>query len=79
MANRWGKIDGQVLFSWAPKSLPMVTAGMKLKDGLLLGKKAMTNLDDILKSRDITMVCIVKVVVFLIYECESSTIKKTEH
>jgi len=40
------------LFSWAPKSLQMVTAAMKLKD-LLLGRKAMTNLDSILKSRDL--------------------------
>ena len=70
-----------MLFPWAPKSLWMVTAGMKLKDGLLLGKKAMTNLDDILKSRDITMVCIVKAVVFpvVMYGCESWTIKKAEH
>jgi len=36
--------------SWAPKSLQMVTAAMKFKD---LGRKAMTNLDSILKSRDI--------------------------
>ena len=40
-----------MLFSWAPKSLQMVTAVMKLKDALLLGRKAMTNLDNILKSR----------------------------
>ena len=41
----------------------------------------MTNLDDILKSRDITMVCIVKAVVFpvVMYGCESWTIKKAEH
>ena len=46
----------------APKSLQMVTAAMKLKD-LLLGRKAMTNLDSILKSREITLptnVCLVK-------------------
>ena len=41
----------QSLFSWAPKSLKMVTTAMKL----LLGRKAMTNLDSILKSRDITL------------------------
>ena len=42
------------LFPWAPKSLQMVTADMKLRH-LLLGKKAMTNLDSILKSRhDVT-------------------------
>ena len=53
----------------------------EIKRCLLLGKKAMTNLDDILKSRDITMVCIVKAVVFpvVMYGCESWTIKKAEH
>ena len=50
---------------------------------LLLGRKAMRNLDSILKSRDITLltkVCIVKAVVFpvVLYGCESWTIKKTE-
>ena len=40
---------------WAPKLLQVVTAPMKLKDLLLLGRKAMTNLDSILKSRDITL------------------------
>ena len=39
------------LFLWAPKPLQMVTAAMKLKDILLLGRKVMTNLDSILKSR----------------------------
>ena len=45
----------------------MVTAAMKLTDNLLLGRKAMTNIDSILKSRDITLpskVCLVKAVVF---------------
>ena len=51
---------------------------------LLLGRKVMTNLDSILKSRDITLsskVCLVKAMVFpvIIYGCESWTIKKTEH
>ena len=51
---------------------------------LLLGRKVMTNLDSILKSRDITLltkVCIVKAMVFpvVIYGCESRTIKKAEH
>ena len=41
--------------SWAPKSLQMVTAAMKLRH-LLLGRKAMTNLDSILKSRE-TLLC----------------------
>ena len=57
-------------------SLPMVTAAMKLKDALLLGRKAMTNLDSILKSRDITLttkVCVVKAMFFpvVMYGCES--------
>ena len=56
---------------------------MKLKN-LLLGSKAMTNLDRVLKSRDITLltkVCVVKAVVFpvVMYRCESWTIKKAEH
>ena len=62
----------------------MVTAAMKLKDTYSLGKKAMTNLDSILKSRDITLptkVCLVKAMVFpvVMYGCESWTIKKDEH
>ena len=56
---------------------------MKLKDGLLLGRKAMTNLDSILKSRDITLttkVCLVKAMVFpvVMYGCESWTVMKAE-
>ena len=55
----------------------------EIKRRLHLGRKAMTNLDSILKSRDITLstkVCIVKVMVFpvVVYGCESWTIKKTE-
>ena len=41
------------LFFWAPKSLQMVTAAMKLKDACSLEEKAMTNLDSVLKNRDI--------------------------
>ena len=68
--------------SGAPKSLQMVTSAMKLR-GLLLGRKAMTNLDSILKSRDITLltkVHLVKAMVFpvVMYRCESWTIKKAE-
>ena len=40
---------------WGPKSLQMVTAAMNIKRCLLLGRKAMTNLDSILKSTDITL------------------------
>ena len=61
----------------------MVIAAMKLKDSLLLGRKVMTNLDSILKTRDITLptkVCLVKAMVFsvVMYGCESWTIKKAE-
>jgi len=60
-----------------------MTAAMKLKDACSLGKKAMTNLDSVLKSRDIillTKVCIAKTMVFqvVMYGYESWTIKKTE-
>ena len=56
----------------------------EIKRCLLLGRKAMTNLDSILKSRDIslpTKVCLVKAMVFLVvmYGCESWNIKKAEH
>ena len=55
----------------------------EIKRRLLLGRKAMTNLDSILKSRAITLptkVCLVKAMVFpvVMYECESWTIKKAE-
>ena len=57
--------------------------GNKIKRRLLLGRKAMTNIDSILKNRDITMptkVCLVKAMVFpvVMYKCESWTIKKAE-
>ena len=56
----------------------------EIKRCLLLGRKIMTNLDSILKSRDITLqkkVCLVKAMVFpvVMYGCESWTIKKAEH
>ena len=74
-------------------SYPFMTTGKIIADGdcnneikrcLLLGRKAMTNLDSILKSRDITLptkVHLVKAIVFpvFMYGCESWTIKKAEH
>ena len=56
----------------------------EIKRHLLRGRKAMTNLDSVLKSRDITlltMVCLVKAMVFpvVMYGCESWTLKKAEH
>ena len=55
----------------------------EIKRPLLLGRKAMTNLDSILKSRDVTLptkVCLVKAMIFpvVMYGCDSWTIKKTE-
>ena len=82
MGKQWKQC--QTLFFWAPKSLQMVIAAMKLKDALLLGRKVMTNLDSILKSRDITLptkIHLVKAMVFpvVMYGCESWTVKKAEH
>ena len=62
MANRWGNNgNSKRLILGAPKSLQMVTAAMKLRR-LLLGRKAMTNLDSILKSRDITLLAKISIV-----------------
>ena len=84
MANRWGN-SGTVsdFLFWAPKSLQMVIAAMRLKDAYSLEGKVMTNLDNLLKSRDITLskkVSLVKAMVFpvVMYGCESWTIKKAE-
>ena len=73
----------QTLFFGVEKSLQMVTAAMKLKDALLLGRKVMTNLDSIFKSRDITLptkVRLIKAMGFpvVMYGCESWTVKKAE-
>ena len=85
MKNRWGNSGNSVrlYFGGAPKSLQMVTSAMKLKRHFLLGRKVMTNLDSILKSRDITLptkVRLVKAMVFpvVMYGCESWTVKKAE-
>ena len=87
MANWWGNNgNSKKLFSWAPKSLKMVTAVMKLRH-LLLGGKSMTKIDSILKSRDNTLptkVHLVKGMFFffffplVMYGCENWTIKKAE-
>ena len=72
----------QTLFCWAPKSLGN-HCGHYIKGHLRLGRKAMTHLDSILKSRDIsllTKVCLVKAMVFpvVMNGCETWTIKKAE-
>ena len=82
MGNRWGNSGNcQTLFWGAPKSLQMVIAAMELKDAYSLEEK--TNLDSILKSRDITLpikVHLVKVMVFpvVMYGNESWTVKNAE-
>ena len=81
MGKQWK--HWQTLFFWAPKSLQMVTAAMKLKDACSLEEK-LTNLDSTLKSRDITLptkACLVKAMIFPVvtYGCQSWTKKKAEH
>ena len=83
MGKQW--TQWLTLFLGAPKSLQMVIdCSHEIKGHLLLGRKVMTNLDSILKRRDITLstkVHLVKAMVFpvVIYGCESWTIKKAEH
>ena len=85
MANRWGESgkSNRFYFWGAPKSLQMLTAAMTLKDACSLKRLVVTNLDNILKNRDITLptkVHLVKAMVFpvVMYGCESWTIKKSE-
>ena len=80
---KWGNGNSERLYFEDSKTMQMVTPAMKLKD-LLLGRKAVTNLDSILKSRDIilpTKVRLVKAMVFpvVMCGCESWTIKKAGH
>ena len=82
MGKQWKQ--WQTVFSWAPKITVDSDGSYKIKRHLLLGKRAMTNLDSKLKGRGITLltkVHIVKAMIFLIvmYRCESWTINKTEH
>ena len=85
MANRWGNSgNSKRLYFGGSKSTADGDCSHEMKRQLLLGRKALTNLDSILKSRDITLptkFCLVKVMVFpvVMYECESWTIKKAEH
>ena len=83
------QIDGETVETvtnfifWGSKITADGDCSHKTKKRLLLGKKVMTNLDSIFKSRDITLptkVCLVKAMAFpvVMYECESWTIKKVE-
>ena len=85
MANRWGNNGNsdRIFFSFGSKITVNSDCSHEVKRHLLLGRKAMTNLDSILKSRDITlptMVHLVKAIVFPVAMCgcECWTIKKTE-
>ena len=74
----------QTLFSWAPKITADGDCSHEIKRHVLLGRKVMTNLGNILKSGDITLpteVHLVKAMVFpvVMYGCESWSIKKAEH
>ena len=83
------QIDGKTMETmrdfifWASQITADGDCSHEIKRLLLLGRKAMTNLDSILKSRDITLstkVCLVKAMVFpvVMYGCESWTVKKAE-
>ena len=84
MKNRWGNSgNSNRLYFGGSKITADGDGSHEIKRRLLLGRKAMTNLDSILKSRDITLpteVCLVKGMVFpvVMYVCESWTIKKAE-
>ena len=84
MANRRGKVEAVIHFVFLGSKITVdCDFSDEIKGCLLLGRKAMTNLDSILKSRDTTLptkVHLVKAMVFLvvIYGCESWTIKKAE-
>ena len=82
MGKQWKQC--QTLFFLGSKITADGDSSHEIKRYLLLGRKAMTNLDSILKSRDITLptkVHLVKALVFpvVMYRCESWTIKKAEH
>ena len=85
MGNRWGTVEtvGDIILG-ASKITADGDCRHEIKTHLLLGRRVMTNLDSILKSRDITLptkVCVVKAMVYpvVMYGCERWTIKKAEH
>ena len=85
MVNRWETMETVTDFNFGGSKITADgDCSHEMKRHLLLGRKAMTNLDSILKSRNVTLptkVCLVKAMVFqvVMYGCESWTIKKTEH
>ena len=85
MANRWETMEMVTDFIFLGSKITADgDCSHEIKIHLLLGRKVMTNLDSILKSRAITLptkVCLLKVMVFpvVMYGCESWTVKKAEH
>ena len=85
MANKWGnKGKSERLQFWGSKITADCDCSHEIKRQLLLGRKSVTKLDSLLKSKDITLstkVHLVKAMVFptVMYGCESCTIKKAEH
>ena len=85
MANRWGDSENsERLYLGGSKITADGDCSHEIKRSLLLGRKAMTNLDSILKSRDITLpmkLHLIKAMIFpvVMYGCESWAIKKVEH
>ena len=81
MARRWGNIgNSDRLYFWGSQSTADGDCSHEIKRHLLLGRKVITNLDSILKSRDITKVHLIKAMVYpvVMYGCESWTMKKAE-
>ena len=85
MANRWGTMETLTDFIFLGSRITADgNCSPEIKRQLLLGRKVVTNLDRILKSKDVTLptkVCLVKAMVFpvVMYGCENWTIKKAEH
>ena len=85
MGNRWGNSGNSIrLYFLGSKITADVDCSHEMKRHLLLGRKVMTNLDNLFKSRDITLptkVGLVKAKVFpvVMYGCKSWTVKKAEH
>ena len=85
MANRWGNSGNRdIIYFGGLQNTADGDYNHEIKRHLLFGRKALSILDSILKSRDITLptnVCLVKAMVFpvVMYGCESWTVKKAEH
>ena len=83
MANRWEKMETDRFFFFGSQITVDGDCHHEIKGRLLLGRKAVSNLDSVLKSRDVTLltkVHLAKAMVFpiVMYACESRTVKKAE-